>query len=109
MNAFADALALLHADPNIGSDAEYRRPPAAWTALRICLSQPADAVPGFSSPGARAGTVEATLLAADLAAIASGFIPARGDELAIGGATYRVEVADPDTLRLSWRITLAQA
>jgi hypothetical protein len=109
MSVFADALAVLHADPNIGSDASYRRPPAAWTALRICLSQPADAVPGFASPGARAATIEATVLSADLAAIATGLIPARGDELTIGGAVHRVESAYPDTLRLSWRLTLAPA
>ncbi len=102
MSAFAGALAALHADANMGVDAAFRRPPGDWIALRILLTRPADEVPGFAGPGGRAGTVEATLLAADCAPLS----PARGDELRIGEVVHRVEAADPDALGLSWRLTL---
>jgi hypothetical protein len=103
VSAFASALAVLHADPNMATDAEFRRPPGNWTALRILLSKPADEVPGFGSPGGRAGTIEATVLAADCTPLS----PARGDEMRIASVVHRVEAVDRDALGLSWRLTLA--
>lgn len=103
MTAFADALAVLHADANIGSDAEFRRPPGSWTPVRIVLSKPADDLAGLGGAGARAGTIEATVLADAVAPL----VPKRADELRIAGVVHRVEAADPDALRASWRLTLA--
>lgn len=100
--AFAAAMAALHADPNIGCDAAYRRPPGDWIAVWVVLASPNDAVPGLAGLGARAGSVTATLLAADAT-------PVRGDELRIGSVVHRIEDAVRDALGLSWRLTLAPA
>ena len=99
MSAFASALAALHADANIGCDAAYRRPPGDWIAVRVVLASPNDAVPGLAGLGNRAGSITATLLAADAT-------PARGDELRINNVVHRVEDAARDALSLSWRLTL---
>lgn len=103
MSAFAAAMASLHADANIGSGAEFRRPPLAWVPVRIVLSQPADAVPGFGAPGGRAGGIEAILRAAEIV----GFVPQRGDELRIGGRARSVAEARPDALGITWRLVLS--
>ena len=101
--AFAAALTALHADPNFGTDAAWRRPPADWVKLRVVLASPNDIVPGLGGLGglgARAGTVTATVLSADAT-------PLRGDELRIDGAVHRIEDAVRDPLGLSWRVTLS--
>jgi hypothetical protein len=103
MSAFASALAALHADANMGVDADFRSPPDPWIALRILLARSAGDVPGFGAPGARAGTIEATLLAVDCAPLK----PGRGDEVRIDGVIHRIEAVGPDVLGLSWRLTLA--
>lgn len=102
MNAFAAALAVLHADPNLSTVAEYQ--PAAggaWVPVGIVLSRPQDVVQGFGQ--ARAIAVSASVLAADWPA------PARGDKLRriSPAATWRVEGAEPDALGLSWQLSLA--
>jgi hypothetical protein len=96
-------MAALHADGNMGTDAEFRRPPGAWLALRITLSKPASDLLGLGGIGARAGTIEAVMLAADYAPLS----PMRGDEVRIAGTVHRVEAVEPDALRLSWRLILA--
>ncbi len=107
-SAFAAALATLHADPNLGTEAEWR--PAAggsWRPVRVLLSKPTDDVAGLGGPGARAGALEATLRASELAPDA----PRRGDLLRrlSPPETWKVEEVDPDTLSLSWRLSLARS
>lgn len=106
--AFAAALATLHADPNMATDAEWR--PSAggtWRPVRILLSAPTDDLAGLGAPGARAGALEATLRAAELAPDT----PRRGDLLRrlLPPATWKVEEVEPDPLGLSWRLSLARS
>jgi hypothetical protein len=98
MNAFAAALATLHADANMGTAAHFRRPPYAWQPARVILSQPTDAL----------GNVRAGTLQADIRAAAIADTPQRGDELRIGAAVHTVEDAERDVLALSWRLTLSE-
>ena len=57
MSAFAAALATLHADPNLGTDAEWRAAAGGpWKPLRVVVNQPADVVPGLRGGSARAVT-----------------------------------------------------
>lgn len=102
MNAFAAALAVLHADPNLSTAAEYQ--PAAggaWTPVGIVLSRPQDLVAGFGQ--ARAVAASASVLSADWA------VPARGDKLRrlSPATTWKVESVEPDPLGLSWQLSLA--
>jgi hypothetical protein len=107
-SAFAAALATLHADPNMGTDAEWRAAAGgAWRPVRVLLSAPADDVAGLGGPGARAGALKATLRAADLAPDT----PRRGDLLRrlSPPETWRIEEVEPDPLGLSWRLSLARS
>lgn len=97
MNAFTRSLTALHADANIGLTASFRRPPYAWQACRVILSQPTEVF----------GTARAGTLAADILAGAIIDTPQRGDELMIGGTTYTIDSAERDVLALSWRLILA--
>lgn len=97
MTVFATALATLHADANMGTTAQFRRPPYAWEAVRVILSQPNDAF----------GVARAGALQADMLAGATTDTPQPGDELLIAETTYVVESAQRDHLALSWRLTLA--
>ena len=106
--AFAAALATLHADPNMATDAEWRAAGGgAWRPVRVLLSAPADDVSGLGGPGARAGAQEATLRAAELAPDT----PRRGDLLRRLSPleTWKVEEVEPDPLGLSWRLSLARS
>jgi hypothetical protein len=106
--AFAAALATLHADPNMGTDAEWRAATgAAWRPVRVLLSAPADDVAGLGGPGARAGALKATLRAADLVPDT----PRRGDLLRrlSPPETWKVEEVEPDPLGLSWLLSLARS
>ena len=106
--AFAAALATLHADPNMGTDAEWRAAAGgAWRPVRALLSAPADDVASLSGPGARATGLQATLRAAELAPDT----PRRGDLLRrlSPPEAWKVEEVDPDPLGLSWRLSLARS
>ena len=106
--AFATALATLHADPNMATDAEWLAAGGgAWRPVRILLSAPTDDVAGLGGPGARAGALEARLRAAELAPDT----PRRGDLLRrlSPPETWKVEEVDPDPLGLSWRLSLARS
>lgn len=106
--AFATALATLHADPNMATDAEWRAAGGGtWHPVRVFLSAPADDVAGLGGPGARAGALEATLRTAELAPDT----PRRGDLLRrlSPPETWKVEEVDPDMLGLSWRLSLARS
>jgi hypothetical protein len=105
VTAFDAALATLLADANMGCDAEWQAAAGgAWLPLRALLSAPADSIPGLGSTSGRAIALHATLRSNDLPQP-----PRRGDLLRWGGTTYRVEMAEPDALGLSWRLGLARA
>lgn len=107
-SAFAAALATLHADPNIGTDAEWRAAGGGpWRPVRVLLSTPSDDVAGLGGPGVRAGALEATLRAAELAPDT----PRRGDLLRrlSPPETWKVEDVEPDPLGLCWRLSLARS
>jgi hypothetical protein len=103
MSAFAAAMAVLHADPNISAAADYRRPPSSWLPVRIVLSSPSDQLGTLGGVGTRAGTMSATLLASDI----GGVVPQRGDELRIAGMVHRIEDAELDALGISCRLVLS--
>ena len=106
MSAFAAALATLHADPNLGTDAEWRAAAGGpWKPLRVVVNQPADVVPGLRGGSARAVTSEITVLATEMAPDA----PRRGDLVRrLSPLTiWKVEEVEPDALGLSWRLGLA--
>lgn len=104
MSAFDGALAMLLADPNMGTDAEWQASGSAtWTGLRILPAAPADSIPGLGSTAGRAIAVQATIRGADLPQP-----PRRGDLLRWAAATYRVETVEPDALGLAWRLGLAR-
>jgi hypothetical protein len=109
MSAFAGAMAALHADPNIGRDAQYRRSPGDWVAIRVVRSAPDDLLPGLGGGArGRAGSLSVTVTADALAAIGA-LPPQRGDEVLLAGVTYRVEDSEADVLGVTWRLTLATA
>ena len=106
--AFAAALATLHADPNMATEAEWRAAAGgAWRPVRVLLSAPSNDVAGFGGPGGRAQALQATLRAAELAPDT----PRRGDLLRrlSPPENWKVEEVDPDPLGLSWRLSLARA
>ena len=105
MSAFAAALAAVHADTNIGTPADFRRPPGSWVPARVVLSRPADAMGGLGGLGTRAGSLAATIIAGDITPLE----PQRGDEVLLNGTVHRVDDAERDPLGLSWRLILAEA
>jgi len=108
MSVFDLAMATLTADRNMAVEAEWRAASGApWRPVRVLLSTPSDTVAGLGGPGARAGALEATLRAADLAPDT----PRRGDLLRrlSPPETWKVEEVEPDPLGLSWRLSLARS
>jgi hypothetical protein len=97
VTAFAAALADLHADEDLSVAASFRRPPYTWQSCRVILSQPTDI-----TGAARAGTVQADILAADITDE-----PQHGDELLVGAITYTIGDAERDPQALSWRCQLS--
>ena len=87
MSAFASALAAIHADSNIGTPADFRRPPGPWVPARVVLSRPSDIVGGLGGLAARTGSPAATQL---------------------DNRVRTVEDVQPDPLGLSWRLILAE-
>jgi hypothetical protein len=104
MNAFASMLVAVHADTNIGTPADFRRPPGPWVPARVVLSRPTDTIGGLGGLGTRAGSLAATILAGDIAPLE----PQRGDEVLLNGVTHRIDDAERDPLGLSWRLILAE-
>jgi hypothetical protein len=104
MSAFVAALAAVHADSNIGTPADFRRPPGPWVPVRVVLSRPTDTIGGLGGLGTRAGSLAATLLAGDIAPLE----PQRGDEVMLNGTVHRVDDAERDPLGLSWHLILAE-
>jgi hypothetical protein len=108
MSAFTGAMAALLADANLGSNAQYRRPPGGWAAVRVVRSAPDEQVSGLGGLGSRAGSLS-VVIAADALATLGLLPPLRGDELRLVGTVYRVEDAESDVFGVSWRLTLAVA
>ena len=104
MSAFASALATVHADTNIGTPADFRRPPGPWVPARVVLFRPTDTIGGLGGLGTRAGSLAATILAGDITPLE----PQRGDEVLLNGTVHRVDDAERDPLGLSWRLILAE-
>ena len=104
MSAFAAALAAVHADTNIGTPADFRRPPGPWIPARVVLSRPTDTVGGLGGLGARVSSLAATIVAGDITPLE----PQRGDEVLLNGTVHRVDDAERDPLGLSWRLILAE-
>lgn len=78
---------------------QYRRPPGAFYAAAAIMETASDVFSGI-----RAGSREATIRTSDLPSGSA----LRGDEIQLsGGAVYRVESADRDTIGATWRLTLA--
>jgi hypothetical protein len=98
MTVFDTALATLHADPNMGAAAQFRRPPWTWQSVRVILSQPTDIT----------GSIRAGTLQAEIRGAAITDPPQRGDELRIDGTTYTVEDTERDVMALSWKLTLSE-
>ena len=108
MSAFESMMATVHADTNIGTPADFRRPPGSWVPARVVLSRPADAMGGLGGLGGlgtRAGSLAATIVAGDITPLE----PQRGDEVLLNGTVHRVDDAERDPLGLSWRLILAEA
>ncbi len=98
MNAFADAMAALVADPNLGSEAVYRQggdgPPIPLRALR-------------SSPDRVANAFGTEILSAtDILSVAVAALPdiAAGDSFAIGPDLLTVTHAEHDASGTAWRV-----
>ncbi|MBN8892601.1 MAG: hypothetical protein BGP12_09685 [Rhodospirillales bacterium 70-18] len=109
MSAFAGAMAVLLADPNIDGDAQYRRATGDWAALRVVRSAPYDQLPGLGGgASSRAGSLSVTIAADALASLGM-LPPQRGDEVLLSSSAYRVEDAEADVLGVTWRLTLATA
>jgi hypothetical protein len=104
MSAFASMLVAVHSDTNIGTPADFRRPPGPWVPARVVLSRPTDTISGLGGFGTRAGSLAATILAGDIAPLE----PQRGDEVLLNGTVHRVDDAERDPLGLSWRLILAE-
>lgn len=98
MNAFADAMAVLVADPNLGSEAVYRQggdgPPVT---LRVLRSSPDRVADAFSTE---------ILSATDILSVAIATLPdiASGDSFAIGPDLLTVTHAERDASGTAWRV-----
>lgn len=98
MNAFADAMAALVADPNLGAEAVYRQggtgPAVPVRVLR-------------SSPDRVAGAFGTEVLSAtDILSVAIAVLPdlAAGDRFALGPDLLTVTHAERDASGTAWRV-----
>ncbi|MBX6385669.1 MAG: hypothetical protein IRZ07_22280 [Microbispora sp.] len=98
MNAFADAMAVLVADPNLGTDAVYRRGGSgAPVALRVLRSSPDRIADAFGTE---------ILSATDILSVAIATLPdlAAGDSFALGLDLLTVSHAERDASGTAWRV-----
>ena len=102
MSAFAAALGVLAADPNLGSDAVYR---AGGTGPEVMLRVLR------SSPDRLADAFGTTLVqATDVLAVAVTALPAleAGDTFALGDEVLTVQHAERDAAGIAWRVLCQQ-
>jgi hypothetical protein len=98
VNAFAAAMGVLAADPNLGTDALYRAAgTGAGSVLRVLRSSPDRLGGGFGTTLVQATDVLAVAVAA-LPAIAA------GDTFALGPDLLTVQHAERDAAGVAWRI-----
>jgi len=98
MNAFADAMAALVADPNLGVEAVYRPGGTdAPVALRVLRSAPDRVADAFGSE---------ILSATDILSVAIATLPdlAAGDSFALGPDLLTVTHAERDASGTAWRV-----
>ena len=98
MNAFADAMATLVADPNLGTDAAYRQGgigPAG--AVRVLRSSPDRVADAFGTE---------ILSGTDILSVAIAVLPdlAAGDSFALGPDLLTVTHAERDASGTTWRV-----
>ena len=97
MNAFADAMTALVADPNLGSDAVYRQGGTGPTVpVRILRSSPDRVADAFGTE---------ILSATDILSVAIAVLPdlAAGDSFALGPDLLTVTHAERDASGTAWR------
>ena len=98
MNAFADAMAALVADPTLGVEAVYRPGGTdAPVALRVLRSAPDRVADAFGSE---------ILSATDILSVAIATLPdlAAGDSFALGPDLLTVTHAERDASGTAWRV-----
>jgi hypothetical protein len=103
MSAFAAAVDLLFADPNIGRDAIYTPDGGIAVPVRI-IARRADKVTGFGEARLWSETTRIDLRVAEVSA------PRPGDQIAIDGDAFLIQ-GEPvrDRERLVWTVDLRPA
>ncbi len=103
MRAFAAAVDLLFADPNIGKDAVYTPEGGTPVPVRI-IARRADEVTGFGDARLWSETTRIDLRVAEVSA------PRPGDQIAIDGDAFLIQ-GEPvrDRERLVWTVDLRPA
>lgn len=108
MSVFSDAVAALHADPDLSVACTWtagpEQDPAGPVAFRGVQSQPLEPAFGGGSLGAVTPRRWLDVAVADLPAA-----PARGDAVTIEGEAFAVETAELDPEGVTWRLTLSDA
>ena len=98
MNAFADAMAALVADPNLGAAAVYRPGgTGSAVAVRVLRSSPDRVADAFGTE---------ILSATDILSVAIAVLPdlAAGDSFALGPDLLTVTHAERDASGTAWRV-----
>jgi len=98
MSAFADAMAALVADPNLGVEAVYRQgSTGAPVSLRVLRSSPDRVADAFGTE---------ILAATDILSVAIAVLPnlAAGDSFAIGPDLLTATHAERDASSTAWRV-----
>lgn len=102
MNAFAAAMGVIVADPNIGVDATYRAGGVgAPVAMRVARSVPDRVADAFGT---------AVLQGTDVLAVPTAVLPtwAAGDTFTIGTEVLTVQHAEKDATGAAWRVMCAR-
>ncbi|GGG50321.1 hypothetical protein GCM10010964_42040 [Caldovatus sediminis] len=98
MNAFAEAMAVLVADPNLGAEAVYRQGGVgAPISLRVLQSSPDRVADAFGTE---------ILSATDILSVPIAVLPdlAAGDSFALGPELLTVTHAERDASGTAWRV-----
>ncbi|WP_137179268.1 hypothetical protein [Roseomonas sp. AR75] len=97
MNAFDAALAVLAADPNLGTDATWQRGGGPVITLRVLRSSPDQLRDAFGTTLVQATDVLTVPITAlpDIAA---------GDVFVLGAETLTVQHAESDAAGVAWRV-----
>ncbi len=97
MTAFADAMAVLVGDPNLGTAAAWQRGGAAAVAVRVLRSSPDQLRDAFGT-----SLIQATdVLTVPIAALP---LPEAGDTFTLGSEVLTVQHAERDAAGVAWRV-----